>query len=52
MQKAAEDLMKKHAEESEAKKKVIESRVPALQVDGMNQGTLPARYVTPSARDY
>ena len=42
MQKAAEDLKKKQAEELEAKKKIIQSRVPALQVEGLNQGGLHA----------
>ena len=39
MQKAAEDLKKKQAKELEVKRKIIESRVPALQVEGLNQGT-------------
>lgn len=40
MQKAAEDLKKKQAEELQAKKKIIQGRVPALQVEGLNQGGL------------
>ncbi len=38
MQKAAEDLKAKQAEEAAAKKKIIDERVAALSIDGMDQG--------------
>ena len=38
MQKAAEDLKKKNAEEAAAKKKIIDKRVPPLELAGMSTG--------------
>ncbi len=38
MQKAAEDLKRKQQEEKEAKKKIIEAKVPPLQIEGLDQG--------------
>lgn len=40
MQKAAEDMKKKNAEEAEAKKKIVEARMKPLQIDGMSEGDL------------
>ena len=38
MQKAAEDMKKKQAEEAASKKKIIDERVPKLEVAGLSQG--------------
>ncbi len=38
MQKAAEDLKRKQQEEKEAKKAIIEAKVPPLKIDGLDQG--------------
>lgn len=40
MQKAAEDLKKQQEKEAEEKRKVIETRVPQLQIDGLDQSKL------------
>ena len=37
MQKAAEELKKQQEREAEEKKKAIESRVPKLQIDGLDK---------------
>lgn len=59
MQKAAEDLKKKQAEEAAAKKKIIDARVPALEISGLSQGrrcmhipTTPHPLPTPSDTQY
>lgn len=39
MQKAAEDLKKKQAEEEAIKRIAIDERVPKLVLDGLNQGS-------------
>jgi len=40
MQKAAEELKKQQEREMEEKKKAIESRVPKLEIDGLDKRTL------------
>jgi len=37
MQKAAEELKKQQEKEAEEKKKAVESRVPKLQIDGLDK---------------
>ena len=37
MQKAAEDLKKQQEREAEEKRKVIQARLPAFSLDGLNQ---------------
>ena len=37
MQKAAEELKKQQEREAEEKKKAVESRVPKLQIDGLDK---------------
>jgi len=37
MQKAAEELKKQQQKEAEEKKKAVESRVPKLQIDGLDK---------------
>ena len=37
MQKAAEELKKQQEKEAEEKRKAVESRVPKLQIDGLDK---------------
>jgi len=43
MQKAAEELKKQQAKEAEEKKKAVESRVPKLQIDGLDKCKLSTK---------
>ena len=40
MQKAAEDLKKQQEKEAAEKRRIIEERVPKLNIDGMGEGNL------------
>jgi troponin I len=40
MQKAAEELKKQQEKEAEEKKKAVDARVPKLEIDGLDKGSL------------
>jgi len=45
MQKAAEELKKQQEREAEEKKRAVESRVPKLDIDGLDQSKSPSSFL-------